>query len=73
MLCSILRNNSFYGTIPEEVVGLKEFEILDLGYINFSGLLDANVEHNISSLAIYCSSIFLSLHPFQNNLGFSIC
>ncbi|CAK8538339.1 unnamed protein product [Lathyrus sativus] len=48
----ILRNNSFYGTIPEEIVGLKELEILDLGYNNFSGNLDANFGHNISSLAI---------------------
>ncbi|KAI5434042.1 probable inactive receptor-like protein kinase At3g56050 [Lathyrus oleraceus] len=48
----ILRNNSFYGTIPEEIVGLKELEILDLGYNNFSGHLDANFEHSISSLAI---------------------
>lgn len=48
MLCSILRNNSFYGTIPEEIVTLQELEILDLGYNNFSGHLDANSGHNIS-------------------------
>lgn len=52
MLCSILRNNSFYGTIPEEIVDLKQLEILDLGYNNFSGHLDANFGHNITSLAI---------------------
>jgi hypothetical protein len=52
MLCSILRNNSFYGTIPEEIVSLKELEILDLGYNNFSGNLDANFGQNFQSLAI---------------------
>jgi hypothetical protein len=52
ILCSILRNNSFYGTIPEEILSLKELEILDLGYNNFSGDLDANFGHNIPSLEI---------------------
>ncbi|PIN03734.1 Serine/threonine protein kinase [Handroanthus impetiginosus] len=33
----ILRNNSFSGAIPEEIVNLKELEVLDLGYNNFSG------------------------------------
>ncbi|KAK2431007.1 putative inactive receptor protein kinase [Trifolium repens] len=48
----ILRNNSFYGTIPEEIVSLKELEILDLGYNNLSGNLDANFGQNFQSLAI---------------------
>lgn len=48
ILCSILRNNSFSGTIPEEIVDLKELEILDLGYNNFSGHFPANFGSNIS-------------------------
>ncbi|XP_028803811.1 probable inactive receptor-like protein kinase At3g56050 [Neltuma alba] len=44
----ILRNNSFYGIIPEEIAELKELEVLDLGYNNFSGSLPADLGSNIS-------------------------
>ncbi|XP_027331040.1 probable inactive receptor-like protein kinase At3g56050 [Abrus precatorius] len=44
----ILRNNSFFGTIPEGFVDLQELEILDLGYNNFSGHLPADLGSNIS-------------------------
>lgn len=37
MLCSILRNNSFFGDIPKEILHLEELEVLDLGFNNFSG------------------------------------
>lgn len=48
MCCSILRNNSFSGIIPEGLVELKELEVLDLGYNNFSGHLPADLGSNIS-------------------------
>ncbi|QCE00931.1 serine/threonine kinase [Vigna unguiculata] len=35
----ILRNNSFFGEIPEEILYLQELEVLDLGHNNFSGSL----------------------------------
>ncbi|KHN46130.1 Putative LRR receptor-like serine/threonine-protein kinase [Glycine soja] len=35
----ILRNNSFFGEIPKEILHLEKLEVLDLGYNNFSGLL----------------------------------
>ncbi|TKY56509.1 LRR receptor serine/threonine-protein kinase [Spatholobus suberectus] len=35
----ILRNNSFFGEIPKEILHLEELEVLDLGYNNFSGSL----------------------------------
>ncbi|CAJ1971045.1 unnamed protein product [Sphenostylis stenocarpa] len=44
----ILRNNSFYGTIPEAFAELKELEVLDLGYNNFSGHLPTDLGSNIS-------------------------
>ncbi|KAI0519284.1 hypothetical protein KFK09_006726 [Dendrobium nobile] len=33
-----LHNNSFFGTIPGEIIELRELEVLDLGQNNFSGL-----------------------------------
>ncbi|KAF5959690.1 hypothetical protein HYC85_000899 [Camellia sinensis] len=44
----ILRNNSFYGIIPEEIGELKELEVLDLGYNNFSGPLPSELGNNLS-------------------------
>lgn len=44
----VLRNNSFYGIIPEGIVRLKELEVLDLGYNNFSGPLPKDIGSNIS-------------------------
>ncbi|XP_061376596.1 probable inactive receptor-like protein kinase At3g56050 [Gastrolobium bilobum] len=44
----ILRNNSFYGIIPEGIVHLNELEVLDLGYNNFSGTLPTDLGSNIS-------------------------
>jgi hypothetical protein len=43
-----LRNNSFSGIIPEEIGELKELEVLDLGYNNFSGTLSAELGSNLS-------------------------
>ncbi|MED6221223.1 hypothetical protein PIB30_052465 [Stylosanthes scabra] len=44
----VLRNNSFFGIVPECIVHLKELEVLDLGYNNFSGPLPADLGSNIS-------------------------
>lgn len=46
--CSILRNNSFSGIIPEGFGELKELEVLDLGYNNFSGPLPSDLGINES-------------------------
>lgn len=50
MLCvnSILRNNSFFGTIPKEIGELKELEILDLGFNNFSGPFPSDFGNSFS-------------------------
>ena len=47
-LYSILRNNSFTGIIPEGIGELKELEVLDLGYNDFSGPLPADLGNNFS-------------------------
>ncbi|KAL7094508.1 hypothetical protein ACP275_11G107700 [Erythranthe tilingii] len=44
----MLRNNSFSGLVPEEIVNLKELEVLDIGYNNFSGLLPCDLGNNLS-------------------------
>ncbi|RDX89721.1 Protein MALE DISCOVERER 2 [Mucuna pruriens] len=44
----ILRNNSFYGIIPEGIAQLNELEVLDLGFNNFSGQLPTDLGNNIS-------------------------
>ncbi|KAE8695676.1 putative inactive receptor-like protein kinase [Hibiscus syriacus] len=44
----ILWNNSFTGVIPEGIRELKELELLDLGYNNFSELLPSEVGCNPS-------------------------
>ena len=46
--CSVLRNNSFTGIIPEGIGELKELEVLDLGYNNFTGPLPAELGSNLS-------------------------
>jgi hypothetical protein len=46
--CSILRNNSFTGIIPEGIGELKELEVLDFGYNNFSGPLPLDLGSNLS-------------------------
>lgn len=45
---SILRNNCFTGTIPGGIGELKELEVLDLGYNNFSGPLPEDLGSNFS-------------------------
>ncbi|GLT31505.1 hypothetical protein SLA2020_062380 [Shorea laevis] len=44
----VLRNNSFSGIIPEGVGALKELEVLDLGYNNFTGPLPVDLGSNLS-------------------------
>ncbi|KAK8641598.1 hypothetical protein V6N13_010992 [Hibiscus sabdariffa] len=44
----ILRNNSFSGSIPNEIGELKELEVLDLGYNNFSGPFPPDLGNNLS-------------------------
>lgn len=46
--CSILRNNSFYGGIPQEFGQLLELEVLDLGFNNLSGLFPLDLGKNLS-------------------------
>ncbi|OIW11898.1 hypothetical protein TanjilG_21658 [Lupinus angustifolius] len=53
----ILRNNSFYGTIPSGIVHLKELKVLDLGYNNFSGTLPTDLEINISLTILMLQAI----------------
>ncbi|KAE8661681.1 Detected protein of confused Function [Hibiscus syriacus] len=48
VIAFILRNNSFTGTIPEGIRELKELELLDLGYNNFSKLLPSELGSNLS-------------------------
>lgn len=57
--CSILRNNTFSGVIPEEIGGLKELEVLDLGYNNFSGPLPFKLGNNLSLAVLYVREIFM--------------
>lgn len=51
-LCSVLRNNCFTGIIPEGIRELKELEVLDLGYNNFSGPLPAELGSNLSLILL---------------------
>ncbi|KAJ6317825.1 hypothetical protein OIU76_013383 [Salix suchowensis] len=44
----ILRNNSFSGIIPEGIGELKELEVLDFGYNNFSEPLPPDLGSNLS-------------------------
>lgn len=48
LYCRILRNNSFSGNIPVELAELKELEVLDLGYNNFSGPFPSDIGNNLS-------------------------
>ncbi|XP_073020569.1 probable inactive receptor-like protein kinase At3g56050 isoform X2 [Primulina eburnea] len=43
----ILRNNSFSGAIPREIVDLKDLEVLDLSHNNISGQLPCGLGHNL--------------------------
>lgn len=43
----ILRNNSFSGVIPREIVDLKDLELLDLSHNNISGQLPCGLGHNL--------------------------
>ncbi|KAL2317103.1 hypothetical protein Fmac_030979 [Flemingia macrophylla] len=66
----ILRNNSFYGAIPEGFAELKELEVLDLGRNNFSGHLPVDLGSNIS-LAIFLldnNEFLVSFSPEINEL-----
>ncbi|XP_075502631.1 putative inactive receptor-like protein kinase At3g56050 [Primulina tabacum] len=67
----ILRNNSFYGVIPEKLAKLKELEILDLGCNNFSGEVPYQLGNNFS-LAIllldnneFLSSTYAEIYELQ--------
>lgn len=60
MICpfySILRNNSFSGTIPEEIGELKELEVLDLGYNNLCTPIPANLGNNLSLTILLVDNI----------------
>ncbi|GMP69485.1 hypothetical protein CsSME_00028726 [Camellia sinensis var. sinensis] len=56
----ILRNNSFYGIVPEMIGELKELEMLDLGHNNFSGPLPSDLGNNLS-----LSILFLEAYPLK--------
>ncbi|XP_038722025.1 probable inactive receptor-like protein kinase At3g56050 isoform X2 [Tripterygium wilfordii] len=44
----ILRNNSFQGNIPKEIGELKDLEVLDIGFNNFSGPFPSDFGNNLS-------------------------
>ncbi|XP_047340262.1 protein MALE DISCOVERER 2-like [Impatiens glandulifera] len=55
-----LLNNSLWGRVSEEIGKLKELEVLDLGYNNFSGSLPINLGNNlITAETRYFFSLFL--------------
>ncbi|KAI8009588.1 Protein BONZAI 2 [Camellia lanceoleosa] len=62
---SILRNNSFYGIVPEVIGELKELEMLDLGHNNFSGPLPSDLGNNLSLsiLLLDNNELFGSVSP----------
>ncbi|KAL6573506.1 hypothetical protein OROHE_001965 [Orobanche hederae] len=47
-----LRNNSFYGAVPGDILNLKKLEVLDLGYNNLSGQLPCSLQNNFSMTII---------------------
>ncbi|KAL7214743.1 hypothetical protein ACSBR1_027013 [Camellia fascicularis] len=61
----ILRNNSFYGIVPEVIGELKELEMLDLGHNNFSGPLPSDLGNNLSLsiLLLDNNELFGSVSP----------
>ncbi|KAF1891005.1 hypothetical protein Lal_00001139 [Lupinus albus] len=61
----ILRNNSFYGDIPKEILQLKELEVLDLGYNNFSGSFPSDYLSSNPSLTI----LLLDNNDYLDNLS----
>ncbi|KAL5720953.1 non-specific serine/threonine protein kinase [Ranunculus cassubicifolius] len=44
----VLRNNSFYGAVPEGFKELKDLEVLDLGFNNISGPVPLDLGNNLS-------------------------
>nr|DAD26302.1 TPA_asm: hypothetical protein HUJ06_027770 [Nelumbo nucifera] len=68
----ILRNNSFFGIIPEEIGKLKELEELDLGYNNFSGPLPSELGNNLSlAILLLDNNSFLdTISPELRELNF---
>ncbi|OIW20183.1 hypothetical protein TanjilG_06571 [Lupinus angustifolius] len=67
----ILRNNSFYGDIPKEILQLKELEVLDLGYNNFSGSFPSDNLNSNPSLTILLldkNDYLANLSPEEYNL-----
>ncbi|KAK7328589.1 hypothetical protein VNO77_22701 [Canavalia gladiata] len=66
----VLWNNSFSLTISERFVDLKDLEVLDLGYNNFSGHLPADFGSNISLgiLLLDNNEFLVSLSPEINEL-----
>ncbi|KAL8162545.1 hypothetical protein V2J09_014034 [Rumex salicifolius] len=49
---NILRNNCLSGAVPEELAGLIELEVLDLGFNNFSGILPHEWGNNVGVLLL---------------------
>ncbi|KAL6584950.1 hypothetical protein OROMI_004239 [Orobanche minor] len=47
-----LRNNSFYGAVPSDILYFKKLEVLDLGYNNLSGQLPCSLQNNFSMTII---------------------
>ncbi|XWS71880.1 hypothetical protein CRYUN_Cryun03dG0175800 [Craigia yunnanensis] len=60
----ILRNNSFFGSIPKEIGELKELEVLDLGYNNFSGPFPSDFSNNL-----YLTKLLLDNNEFLGSLA----
>ncbi|XP_047332015.1 probable inactive receptor-like protein kinase At3g56050 [Impatiens glandulifera] len=58
-----LCNNSLWGRVSEEIGKLKELEVLDLGYNNFSGSLPINLGNNFPSSSPLSSSPSKSFVP----------
>ncbi|KAL8128486.1 hypothetical protein V2J09_017641 [Rumex salicifolius] len=52
--CSIVRNTSLFGAILEELVGLKELEVLDLGFNNLKG----NLPNEWETMLEFCKFCF---------------
>lgn len=61
--CSILRNNSFSGTVPKEIEELKELEVLDLGYNNFSGSFPSDLGNNLSLAILWACPLLIVAMP----------
>ncbi|XP_061350007.1 inactive receptor-like serine/threonine-protein kinase At2g40270 [Gastrolobium bilobum] len=67
----ILRNNSFFGDIPKEILQLEELEVLDLGYNNFSGSFpsdDLGNNLSLTTLLLDNNDYLVNLTPEVYNL-----